>query len=71
MNERDGAAIVAPAAAQEELAQPEAERLPMGKPPVDRFALGVDAITPTKFDQLRLPNCTLLWNEVLYAIKRI
>jgi hypothetical protein len=50
MNERDGALIVAAAAAQEEIAQAEAERQPMVEPPIDRFPAGLDAITSAKLD---------------------
>jgi hypothetical protein len=59
MNEDDAAAIVAPSTAEQELAQAETERLPMGEPPIDRFPTGVDAITSTKLDQPRLPKSTL------------
>jgi hypothetical protein len=59
MNEDDGAAVVAPSTAEQELAQTKTERLPMGEPPIDCLATGVDAITSTELDQLRLPKFTL------------
>ncbi len=70
MNERDGAPVVAPAAAQKEFGQAQPERLTVREPPVDRLALGVDAIASTELDQPRLPKGTLLV-EILYRSMRI
>jgi hypothetical protein len=50
MNERDGALVVGEAAAREKLAQAQAEIATVAEPPVDRFALGVEAITPAELD---------------------
>ena len=50
MNEGDGAAGVVVATAQQEVAQVQAERLPVDEPPVEGFATGVDAVTSTELD---------------------
>jgi hypothetical protein len=50
MNERDGAAVVAPSAAKQEIAQAQAERLTVGEPPIDCLTPGVDVVPPTKLD---------------------
>jgi hypothetical protein len=49
-DENDGALVFAEAALHEEGAQPQPERVAMGEPPIDRFALGLDAIPPAEFD---------------------
>jgi hypothetical protein len=59
MNEGDGPPVVAPAAAEQKVAQAHAKRLTVGEPPIDRFSSGVDVVTSTKLDQPRLPKCTL------------
>ena len=46
----DRALIVTETAAREKLAQPEAQRLAVVKPPVERFALRMDAIASAKLD---------------------
>jgi len=48
--ECDRAVVVAELAAHEEVAQTEAERLPMGKPPIDGPALRLDAVTSAELD---------------------
>ncbi len=50
MNERDGPPVVGEAAARQELAQPQAELPTVAEPPIDGFALGVEAVPPTELD---------------------
>jgi hypothetical protein len=50
MNEEEGPLIVAPPAAQEEVAQAQAQAVAVVEPPVDGLPLGVDAVTSTKLD---------------------
>jgi hypothetical protein len=67
MHEGDRSLIVAQLATQEELLQAQAEGLPMGEPPADGLALGLDAVTSRKLNQRRLPMGTLLGASGIYV----
>ena len=49
-NKGDGPFIVTDETARQEVAQVQAERLAVVEPPVERFALRVDAVTSTELD---------------------
>jgi hypothetical protein len=49
-NEGQRALIVTQAAAREEIEQPQAERLPVVKPPIHGLALRLDAVASAKLD---------------------